>query len=135
MYEFAHHQLADSGNAGMYSFSTIKFMQPVAYFALIRQVSHRATCIVSDRHIFHEYFGRNGVNSGQNLGIQGNPSHNRLSHSKSTPTKNIRNLNSKKIIFLSVNPLPVLRVFLNASQLPEVTHVMFFKQKQISAKI
>ena len=29
----------------------------------------RATCRVSDRYIFHEYFGRNGVIRGQNLGI------------------------------------------------------------------
>ena len=36
----------------------------VAYFAFIRQVSWRATCRVSDRPIFHEYFGRNGVNMG-----------------------------------------------------------------------
>ena len=32
-------------------------------------VSWRATCRVSDRHIFHEHFGRNGVNMGQNLVI------------------------------------------------------------------
>ena len=35
-----------------------------AYFAFIRQVSWRATCRLSDRPIFHEYWERNGVNMG-----------------------------------------------------------------------
>jgi hypothetical protein len=39
LYEFAYHQLGDPRNAGMYSYFPMKFMQPVAYFALIRQVS------------------------------------------------------------------------------------------------
>ena len=39
LYEFAYHQLGDSGNAGMYSYFPMKFMLPVPYFALIRQVS------------------------------------------------------------------------------------------------
>ena len=129
LYKFAYHQLGDSGNAGVYSYFPMKFMQPVAYFALIRQVSWRATCRVSDRHIFHEYFCRNGVNRGQNLKMYGNTSQNRQSHRKSTPTKNIRNLHSKKNNFLCVGPLAVLRVFLNASRCPEFTHVIFFIEK------
>ena len=40
--------------------------------------SYICTCRVSDRHIFHEYFGRNGVNRGQNLEILGNPTQNNL---------------------------------------------------------
>jgi hypothetical protein len=40
-------------------------MQAVAYFARIRQVCWRALCRVSDRHIFHEYFGQNGLNINQ----------------------------------------------------------------------
>ena len=127
LYEFAYHQLGDSGNAGMYYYSyfPMKFIQPVAYFALIRQVSWRATCRVSDRHIFHEYFCRNGVNRGQNLKIYGNTSQNRQSHSKSTRSKNIRNQHSKKINFLFVDPLALLRVFLNSSRRPEFTYVIF----------
>jgi hypothetical protein len=92
LYEFAYHQLRDSGNTGMYSYFPMKFMQRVAWFALIRQIFWRTTCSVSDRHIFHKYFGRNGVNRRQNLGIYGNPSQNRQSHSKSTRNKNIGNL-------------------------------------------
>ena len=74
----------------------------VAYFAFIRQVSWRATCRVSDRPIFSWIFRSK---CRKYLGILGNPSQNRQSHSKtkSTRSKNIRNLHSK-LIFYSLTP-------------------------------
>ena len=65
----------------------------------------------------------------------GIPSQNRQSHSKSTRTKNIRNLHSKKVNFLFIDPLAVLRVFLNASRYSEFTHVIFPPQNQMLTKI